>query len=204
MAAVALLCGTSAIAQTTGGTGSGTGSSMGGQSGSSSSQQPGGSPGSMGTMPEQQGTMGGEPGQSGTMGGEAGQSGTMGGEAGQSGTMGQEGQSGTMGGQESESGTMGSQQDRSAMQGQMSENFAAFDQDKDGALDRTEFARALQVQSASPAAGGESRAATGQLPKGDRAISPLNRSSMEFQRADTNGDGKVSPEEFSNFSPEQQ
>lgn len=194
MAAVALLCGTSAIAQTTGGTGSGTGSSMGGQSGSSSSQQPGGSPGSMGTMPEQQGTMGGEPGQSGTMGGEAGQSGTMG----------QEGQSGTMGGQESESGTMGSQQDRSAMQGQMSENFAAFDQDKDGALDRTEFARALQVQSASPAAGGESGAATGQLPKGDRAISPLNRSSMEFQRADTNGDGKISPEEFSNFSPEQQ
>lgn len=210
MAAIALLCGTSAIAQTTGGTGSGSGSGMGGQSGSSSTQQPGGSSGSMGTMPEQQGTMGttgpmgAEPGQSGSMGGQQGQGSTGGSEMG--GQQGQGSMGGSMGGQQDQGSMGGSEMGgQSAMQGQQSENFAAFDENKDGSLDRAEFARAMQVQGAMPAAGGQGGAsASGKMPQGDRAISPLNQSSLDFQRADKDSDGKVSQEEFSSFSPEQQ
>ena len=115
---------------------------------------------------------------------------------------GSSGQGGSMGGSGMEQGSTSGQ---SAMGGSSGENqnFTAFDQNQDGSLDRTEFARALQVQGSAPAAGGETGTPSRQTMRGDRAISPLNQSSVEFSRADTNGDGKVSQEEFSSFSPKQ-
>ena len=202
MAAIALLCSTSAIAQTSGGSGSGsTGSGAAGAgmgSSGTSTQRPGGETGSMGQSGS--GSMGGQSGGSGSMGGgSSGQGGSMGG-----GSMGggSSGQGGSMGGSGMEQGSTSGQ---SAMGGSSGENqnFTAFDQNQDGSLDRTEFARALQVQGSAPAAGGETGTPSRQTMRGDRAISPLNQSSVEFSRADTNGDGKVSQEEFSSFSPKQ-
>lgn len=207
MAAIALLCSTSAIAQTTGGSGSGStgsGAAGAGMSSGTSAQQPGGGSGSMGQS------------------GSAGQSGSMGGTTG-SGSMGQDPQgstgtgstgTGSMGtgstGQEAMGGSAGQGMDQGSAAGQsamggasgQNQNFTAFDQNQDGSLDRTEFARALQVQGSAPAAGGEAGTPSRQAVRGDRAISPLNQSSIDFQRADTNGDGKISQEEFSGFSPQ--
>lgn len=130
----------------------------------------------------------------GSMGSGSQGQGSMGGSASQ-------GQSGMEQGSQGMSG-------QSAMQGssgQQSEMFAAFDQNKDGSLDRLEFSRAIQVQGSTPAAGGgQGGLPSGSTPRGDRAISPLNQTSADFQRADTNGDGKVSQDEFSSFSPQQQ
>ncbi|HEY4545694.1 MAG TPA: EF-hand domain-containing protein [Pedomonas sp.] len=233
MAAFALLCSTSAIAQTSGSTGLGsTGSGSAGSGMSTGTQRPGGETGSMGGASGQSGsTMGGQSGSTGGMSGSGsmgqGSQGTMGsGSTGSgstgSGSMG----SGSMGSGSTGSGSMGggtmgqdtmgggaasqgmeqgSTTGQSAMEsgtGQ-GQNFAAFDQNQDGSLDRAEFARALQVQGSAPAAGGESGVPARQTMRGDRAISPLNQSSIDFQRADANGDGKISQEEFSGSSPQQ-
>lgn len=209
MAAVALLCSTSVIAQTTGSTGSGPVST------GTTTQQPGTSPGQ--TMPET------TPGQSDTMGSQPGSTMTPGSEEPAAGTPMDPGMQdpstsptppptesqGTMGTDRSTDQGMG--QDATTGQSTMgsasgqSQDFAAFDLNKDGSLDRTEFARALQVSGAAPAAGGtQSGVPSRQSMRGDRAISPLNQSSIEFQRLDTNGDGKISQEEFSGMSSPQQ
>lgn len=217
MAAIALLCSTSAIAQTTGGSGSG---STGAGAAGAGMGSPGTTPDTTTPRPGETGSMGQSG--SGTMGGQSG-SGTMGGTQPQdpagTGSMG----TGSMGtgsmGTDStgtgstDMGTGSTDQDsmrqesttgQSAMESSsgQNQNFTAFDQNQDGTLDRTEFARALQVRGAAPAAGGESGMPSRQTMRGDRAISPLNQSSIEFQRADTNGDGKISQEEFSSFSPQ--
>lgn len=181
MAAIALLFSASALAQTTGGTG---------QAGSGQTSQPG-QAGSTdwGDSSTQR------PGESGTMGGTA--------QPGAQDSMDQD----ALGQDSMDQGSMeqGSTMDQSAMEGSsgQGQNFAAFDQNQDGSLDRVEFARAVQVMGSAPAAGGEAGVPSQQTMRGDRAISPLNQSTMEFQRADTNGDGKISQEEFSNFSPQQ-
>lgn len=181
MAAIALLFSTSAIAQTTGSSGQ----AQSGQTG-----QPGQAGSTDWGDPSTQ-----RPGESGTMGGAAG--------AGSQDAMDQD----SMGQDSMGQGSMEqrSTMDQSAMEsgsGQ-GQNFAAFDQNQDGSLDRVEFARAMQVMGSAPAAGGEAGVPSQQTMRGDRAISPLNQSSMEFQRADTNSDGKISQDEFSAFSPQQ-
>lgn len=203
MAAVALLCSTSVIAQTTGSTGSG-------QTGTTT-QQPGTSPGPT-TLPGGSSTPDPRPGGSMMPGSEEPAAGTPMDPGMQDPSMSPATPPTESRGMTGDRATdQDMDRDAAAGQGTMgattgqAQDFTAFDLNKDGSLDRTEFARAYQVSGTQPAAGGsKSGMPSRQAMRGDRAISPLNQSSIEFQRLDANGDGKLSPEEFSGSpSPEQ-
>ena len=74
--------------------------------------------------------------------------------------------------------------------------FAAFDLNNNGSLDRMEFARALAMEGAIPAAGGTPGVPSRQPLRGNTEVTLLNESSLQFNKMDANGDGKISEAEF--------